>query len=232
MKNNAAATKVLLALTSHAQLGNTGKSTGYYLSELSHPYTIFEQAGLKMDLVSPQRGKAPLDENSRDLTDPINREFLDRKNILQQLDNTAIPQQVNAKDYHGILFVGGHGAMWDFPNHAELQHIAATIYENGGIVAAVCHGPASLVNLKLSDGSYLINGKKLTGFSHAEEEAVGLSQIVPFPLESTLVDRGAFYTKAPLWQKHVVMDGRLLTGQNPASATALGEAIVHVLRGD
>lgn len=230
MNNTSTSSKVLLALTSHAQLGNTGKSTGYYLSELSHPYSVLEQAGFNIDLVSPQGGKAPLDENSRDLTDPINRGFLERTNIVQQLDHTAKPQQVNAKNYAAILFIGGHGTMWDFHDNIELQRIAATIYQNGGIVAAVCHGPASLVNLKLSDGNYLIKGKKLTAFSNAEEEAVGLSQIVPFALESTLVEKGAFYTKAPLWQKHVVIDGRLLTGQNPASATALGEAIVHVLR--
>lgn len=143
--------------------------------------------------------------------------------------DTLHPDQINPADYAAILYVGGHGPMWDTPDNQALQRIAAQIYESDGIVAAVCHGPCGIVNVKLSNGKYLIEGKEVTGFSNAEEEAVGLTKVMPFLLETRMKERGARYHAAANWQANVVVSERLVTGQNPASATPLGEAIAKLL---
>jgi putative intracellular protease/amidase len=134
-----------------------------------------------------------------------------------------------AADYQAVLFAGGHGTMWDFPNDPALQQFAADLYQQNGIVAAVCHGPAALINIRLADGSYLIAGKKLTGFSNSEEQAVKLSKVMPYSLEDQLKQRGAAYTAAANWQSHVVVDQRVITGQNPQSAADVGKALVKLL---
>lgn len=222
--------KVLIVVTSHNQMGNTGKPTGYYLPEVSHPALTLQKHGIAFDIVSPKGGDAPMDESSRDLSDPQNKEFLSNPEYLKKLKNTLKPSEVNPQDYAAIIYAGGHGTMWDFKDNAELSTLAAQIYEQGGVVAAVCHGPAALLNIKLSDSTYLINGKQLTGFSNDEEEAAELTKIMPFLLETELKARGAIYSKAALWNKKVVVDGRLVTGQNPASAEGVGEAIVKLLK--
>ena len=135
-----------------------------------------------------------------------------------------------ARGYAAIFFAGGHGTMWDFPDDARLQRLTATIYEKGGVVGAVCHGPAALVNVKLSDGSYLVAGRTVAGFTNEEEEAVGLTKVVPFLLESRMIERGATITKAANFQAHSVADARVVTGQNPASATGVAEKIVGLLK--
>lgn len=207
--------KILMVLTSHKTLGNTGKTTGFYVSEASHPYNIFvHQAGYSVDLVSPQGGEPPRDGEDGD--DPLNQTFLDE--MSQQLANTLTPDQVNPNDYDAIFYAGGHGTMWDFPNNETLAKIAAQIYEAGGVIGAVCHGPAALVNLKLSDGRYLVDGKVVNSFTDAEERASGLAEDVPFLLESKLVERGAEFRKSPNFEPHVETSERLVTGQNPASA--------------
>ncbi|MEK7358262.1 MAG: type 1 glutamine amidotransferase domain-containing protein, partial [Bdellovibrionota bacterium] len=136
---------------------------------------------------------------------------------------------VDPTKYSAVLYAGGHGTMWDFADSAQVQRIASGVYENDGIVAAVCHGPAALVNVKLSNGSYLVSGKRVTGFSNAEEEAAELTKVMPFLLETALIDHGAKFENAALWQKKVVTDGRLVTGQNPASAAGVGAAIAKIL---
>jgi putative intracellular protease/amidase len=154
---------------------------------------------------------------------------MDNPITAQKLENTLRPDQVNPSDYAAILFAGGHGTMWDFPTDASLHSLARFIYEKGGIVAAVCHGPAALVRLKLANGHYLVEDKHIAPFTDEEETAVGLANVVPFLLASKLVEQGARHEKAELWQSMVVVDGRLITGQNPASATGVGEAIAEVL---
>ncbi len=224
--------KVLLAVTSHDTLGNTGRKTGYYLPEVSHPFFALLEHGFsidQIDIVSPQGGKAPVDANSVDLTDPINKQFLARPELVAKTDRTLHPSDIQASEYDAILFAGGHGVMWDFPDATDLLAIATEIYEHDGVVAAVCHGPAALVNLKLSNGEYLVAGKTVAVFTDDEEAAAGLTSVVPFLLESTLVARGAKHQKAPLWQENVAVDGRLVTGQNPASAGAVGEAVARLL---
>lgn len=220
--------RVLFVLTSHDTLGTTGKETGFYLSEVTHPYVAFEKANIEVDFVSPKGGKAPM--IGIDLEDPINKAFLDDSIKVAKVENTLTPEQVDPAHYDAIFYAGGHGTMWDFPNNGQLDRIAATIYEKGGVVGAVCHGPAGLVNIKLADGSYLVDGKTVSSFTNEEEAAVGLSDVVPFLLESTLVERGATHTKAPNFQAHVAVSNRLVTGQNPASATGVGEQIVKLLR--
>lgn len=224
------ALKVLIVVTSHHQLGNSGKPTGYYLPEVTHPMRALEQAGFTVDIASPKGGKAPMDERSRDLSDPVNKEYLAKKDFVQKIENTLSLKDIDPDNYGVILFAGGHGTMWDFPNDQQLAKLTANIYENGGVVAAVCHGPAALVNVKLSNGKFLVEGKKVAGFSNAEEDAAELTKVMPFLLETKLTERGGIYSKAPLWQKHVIVDGRLVTGQNPASAEGVGSAIVKLLK--
>lgn len=221
--------KVLIVVTSHAQLGSTGKLTGYYLPEVSHPAHVFAQKKIAFDVASPKGGKAPMDEGSRDLNDKINKDFLSRKDFLAKLENTIALKDVKPEDYKAVLFAGGHGTMWDFAENKEIERISRVIYEKGGVVSAVCHGPAALVNIKLTNGQYLIEGKKVTGFSNQEEAAVDLTKVVPFSLEDMLVTRGGKFSKASLWKSHVVVDQNVITGQNPASAGAVGEAIAKAI---
>lgn len=221
--------KVLIVVTSHSQLGTTGKLTGYYLPEVSHPYTALKERGIQVDIGSPKGGKAPLDPNSLDLSDPINKTFWDSQETRNKLENTIKLSDINPKEYQAIFFAGGHGTMFDFRNQPEINKLTSSIYENGGIVAAVCHGPAALIDVKLSNGKYLVAEKNVAAFSNNEEEAAGLTEVMPFLLETELVKKGASYTSAGLWQKHVVVDGRLVTGQNPASASGVGEAVAKLL---
>jgi putative intracellular protease/amidase len=210
-------------------LGNTGKETGWYLPEVSHPYFELTRAGIEVDFVSPQGGKAPMDQSSRDLSDSDNARFLNQPGLVKRVENTLRPEELDPSKYSAILYAGGHGTMWDFPQNGKLAEIASKIYERGGVVAAVCHGPAALVNIKLSNGEYLVNGKTVATFTNAEEDAAGLTQVVPFLLETALRDRGAHVRVAPNWSENVVVDQRLVTGQNPASAKKLGAEVVRVL---
>jgi len=220
--------KVLFVLTSHNRKGNTGQPTGYYLPEAAHPWAVLKKSGYAIDFVSPKGGTPPME--GADSTDPVCHQFLADQNVSQKIGNTPTPDQIIPADYSAILFVGGHGAMWDFPDNALLSNIAASIYDAGGVVGAVCHGPAALVNLKLSNGEYLVKGKQLAAFTDDEEHAVNLNNVVPFLLESTLRQRGAHHRHAPNWQTNVVVDKRLVTGQNPASAEGVGREIAKLLQ--
>lgn len=221
--------KVLIVVTSHDKLGSTGKPTGYYLPEVSHPVLELAKVGFDFEVASPKGGKAPMDPASRDLTDPANRTFLENPKYVAKIENTIALSEVNPKDYAAVIFAGGHGTMWDFADSKDLQRVATAIYESQGIVSAVCHGPAALLNVKLSNGTYLVAGKKVTGFSNAEEEAAELTKVMPFLLETELKNRGAKYESAALWQERVVSDQRLVTGQNPASAAGVGREVARLL---
>ncbi len=220
---------VLIVVTSHTELGATGKATGYYLPEVTHPYTALAERGVHLDIASLKGGLAPLDQKSLKLDDPVNKAFWENPARRAQLENSLKLADLNPADYDGIFFAGGHGTMWDFKDDAVVKDFVREIYENGGVVGAVCHGPAALVDVKLSSGDYLVDGKRISAFSDAEEEAAGLTAVVPFLLETELVKHGAQYTKAGLWQVHVVTDGRLVTGQNPASAAGVGAAMAKLI---
>lgn len=219
--------KILFVVTSHDTKGDTGEKTGFYLGEASHPWEVLKE-DYEIDFVSPEGGKAPVD--GLDLNDPVNKEFWENEEIQKKIANTFKPSEVNPEDYVAIHYVGGHGAMWDFADNEELAKIASEIYENNGVVSAVCHGPAGIVNIKLSDGKYLVDGKKVNGFTNEEEEAVKLTKIVPFLLEDKLKERGGIYEKSPNFTEHVTVDGRLITGQNPQSAKGVGEAMRNALK--
>ncbi|MGJ5641388.1 type 1 glutamine amidotransferase domain-containing protein [Formosa sp. S-31] len=219
--------KILFVVTSHDKKAN-GDATGYYLSEVAHPWKVLTEAGYEIDFVSPKGGTPPVD--GFDLKDPVNKEFWENELYQNKISNSMKPSDVTPSDYLAIYYAGGHGAMWDLPNDTAIAEIAANIYEANGVVGAVCHGPAGIVNIKLSDGKYLIDGKKVNGFTNEEEELVGLTKVVPFLLEDQLKEHGGIYEKSEPWQVHVVSDQRLVTGQNPQSATEVGEAILEILK--
>jgi putative intracellular protease/amidase len=220
-----ASKKVLFVLTSHDKKGS--EPSGYYLPEVTHPHAKLTAAGIAVDFVSPKGGKPPVD--GLDLTDPVNAAFWNDPALRGQVDHTRTPDQVRAQDYDAIFFAGGHATMWDFPDDARLQRLAAAIYEQGGLVSAVCHGPAALVNLKLSNGKYLVDGKDVAAFTNDEERAVKLDKVVPFLLADKLTERGARHHGVGNWQPKVIVSDRVITGQNPASAAGVGEALVRAL---
>jgi putative intracellular protease/amidase len=222
--------KVLFVLTSHDRKGT--KPSGYYLSEVTHPHHVLSRAGFAIDFVSPKGGKAPADPDGLDLKDPLNAAFWNDAALRGAVENTKKPSQVRAEDYAAIFYAGGHGTLWDFPDNQELAKLAAQLYERGGVVGAVCHGPAALVNVQLSNGQYLVAGKDVSAFTNDEERAVELDKVIPFFLADRLVERGARHIPAPLWQPKVVVSERLVTGQNPASATGVGEAMVKLLEAE
>ncbi|MFC0098239.1 type 1 glutamine amidotransferase domain-containing protein [Micromonospora marina] len=215
-------TRALIALTSHSELGRTGRSTGYYVGEAAEPWEVFRAAGYDVDLASVAGGEPPVD--GRDENDSTQNDFLATAGVT----DTPKAADVDPERYDVILFAGGHGTMWDFPDDPDLARIARSVYERGGVVAAVCHGPAALVNLTLSDGSRLVAGKRVTGFTNSEEAAVGLTDEVPFLLADKLGEAGAQHVPAPDFTEHVVVDGRLVTGQNPQSARAVADAVVKL----
>lgn len=222
------AERILFVLTNHDELGDTGDPTGFFLSEAAHPYQVLREAGYEIDFVSPQGGAVPIDPSSHDLDDEANAAFLEAEE--DALQDTFAPIGVDANDYAAIYFAGGHGTMWDFPEHEGLINLTSSIYERGGVVGAVCHGPAGLVNVMLSDGSYLVEDKQMTCFTNEEERSAELDDVVPFLLESKLEARGAHIEAADPFEKNVKVDGRLVTGQNPASATGVGRALADVIR--
>lgn len=223
--------KVLIVLTSHSTLGATGRATGYYLEELANPLFSLLDAGYEFDIASPAGGEAPMDPHSRKPEEPINKRFLDNADLMHKVGHTIQLSEIKHPDqYAAVIYPGGHGPMFDLVTDKTSQKIAAAVYAGGGIVAAVCHGPAAIANVQLPDGQYLIKGKHITGFSNAEEKAAGLTAAMPFLLENKLQANGGIYESAPVWQEKVVIDGRLITGQNPKSAPAFGKAVVESLR--
>lgn len=219
--------RALIVLTSHDRLGATGKPTGAYLPEITHVYSQLARADIPVDFVSPQGGRIPLD--GVDGRDADSAAFLADGAAVARLHASLGPDQVDPARYGAIFYAGGHGTMWDLPDDAGLARIAAAIYEAGGVVAAVCHGPAGLVNVRLTDGSYLVAGHDVAAFTDDEERAVGLAEVVPFLLASTLAARGARHRPAPNFAANVVSSARLITGQNPASARGVGAALVAAL---
>ena len=220
--------KVLFVLTSHDTIPASTLKTGFWLSELTHPYYEVLKAGLEADIVSIKGGVAPIEQRSTKNEDPDNKKFLSERSSLIQ--NTKPLREISAIDYGAVFFVGGHGGMWDFAHSSDIDRLSREIYEAGGIVASVCHGPAALVNIKLSSGKYLVAGKRVAAFTNEEEKAVNMVRKVPFLLEDELKARGAIFSKAALFQKHVQVDQRLITGQNPASAREVGFEMAKLLK--
>ncbi|BFT64507.1 type 1 glutamine amidotransferase domain-containing protein [Pseudomonas moorei] len=224
--------KILMVLTSHDQLGNTGKKTGFWLEEFAAPYFAFKDAGAQLTLASPKGGQPPLDPKSDEPDAQTEATERFRKDAAAQsaLASTVVLSSVKADDYDAIFYPGGHGPLWDL---AEDKHSIALIeafYKAGKPVAAVCHAPGVLRHAKGADGQPLVKGKKVTGFTNSEEEAVQLTHVVPFLVEDELKAKGGIYSKGPDWASYVLTDGLLLTGQNPASSQAAAEALLAKLK--
>jgi putative intracellular protease/amidase len=218
---------VLCVVTSAHVKGETGISTGFWMAELTHPLAKLQDAGIPVEFASIQGGQPPID--GFDLNDPVNARFWADPAFRRAIRSTLRLADVDASHYSAIFFAGGHGTMWDFPQSEAVQRVTREIYEGGGIVSAVCHGPAALVNVRLSDGKHLVAGKKLAAFTNAEEADMHATDIVPFLLASALVDYGAVHQLGDNWTVKVVTDGRLITGQNPQSAAGVGEALRDAL---
>ena len=220
--------RILMIVTSHAKLGTTNTKTGFWLEELAAPYLEFNKEGAEIDIASPAGGKPAADPKSEGSPTAAVRAFLDDPKATAKLTNTLRLSDVKAS-YDAYFVVGGHGVMWDLSEDPTLSTLLGKAYDAGKVVAAVCHGPAALVNVRLADGRYLVAGKRVSAFTNQEEAAVGLDKIVPFALESTLKERGAKYEAAPMWTSFAIRDGRLVTGQNPASSVAVARATLEAL---
>ncbi len=221
---------VLMVVTNHDKLGNTIEKTGYWLSEVAHPYYTFLEAGYNIDFVSPLGGKPPVDPKSYTFNDNLITRFMQDTLAQKKLNNSFSPDKINPADYNIIFYTGGHGTMWDFPENKDLAQIAGKIYERGGIIGAVCHGPSALINIKLPNNKYLIDGREVTGFTNEEEIERGLAKTVPFLLQDELEKRGAIFIAGKKWEKNVVKSGNLVTGQNPASAKDVAREIISLLK--
>lgn len=224
----ALAKPILIVVTNHGEMGDTGQPTGYFLSEVSHPWHVFREAGYEVEFASPLGGLAPMDPKSFDLSDPLNQEFWHDLEAVQALVHTQSLAEVEPTDYAAIFFAGGHGTMWDLPESELVASFIAEHYGTGGIVGAVCHGPAALVGVEI-DGKPLVADKKVAAFTNAEEEAVQLTDAMPFLLETKLRELGAEFIPADNFTSNVVVSERVVTGQNPASATGTAEAILELL---
>jgi putative intracellular protease/amidase len=222
--------KVLIVCTNHYTYPTKSGKTGLWLSELTHFYDVMIKRKILIDIVSPLGGKIPIDDRSMDLKDECNALYWADSSFRDKLENSLDPSRIHPSDYRLIYFAGGHGAMWDLAENAGLQDITRHIYEKGGMVSAVCHGVSGLLNVKLSDGSWLIQDKYLTGFSNVEEALTSFVSEVPFYLEDKLKERGAHYTKAMIpFVEFIELDERLITGQNPNSARKVASKALEEL---
>jgi putative intracellular protease/amidase len=223
--------KVLFVLTSHDQLGDTGQKTGFWLEEFAAPYYVLADAGAQITLASPLGGQPPLDPKSDepDSQTEATERFKQDSVARAALANTVKLSEVSAQDYDAVFYPGGHGPLWDLAEDADSIALIEAVYAAGKPVAAVCHAPAVLRHARNADGSALVRGKSVTGFSNTEEAAVQLSSVVPFLLEDELKARGGIYTKAEDWHPHVVTDGHLITGQNPASSEPVAKALIKLM---
>lgn len=226
--------KILMVLTSHDQLGNTGRKTGFWLEEFAAPYYVFKDFGAEVTLVSPKGGEPPLDPKSHepDMQTEATRRFNRDPDAQSALFNTAPLSSVRPGDFDAVFYPGGHGPLWDLAENRDSITLIEALYAAGKPVAAVCHGPAAFRQARTPAGMPLVQGKSVTGFANSEEEAVGLTDVVPFLVEDMLREQGGRYSKAGNWQVHVVADGFLITGQNPASSEAAAVALLERLAGE
>ncbi|NJO43057.1 MAG: type 1 glutamine amidotransferase domain-containing protein [Cyanobacteria bacterium CRU_2_1] len=224
--------KILIVLTSHDQLGDTGKKTGFWLEEFAAPYYVLKDAGAAIALASPKGGLPPLDPKSEvsEFQTELTQRFRTDTAAQAELANTKKLADVSADDFDAVFYPGGHGPMWDMPANATSIALIEAFVKADKPVAAVCHAPVALINVRGKDGEYLVKGKRVTGFTNEEEEAVGLTVIVPFLLEDRLKERGGIYSKTANWVPYVQVDGRLVTGQNPASSEPAAEELLKLLR--
>ena len=223
--------KILMVLTSHDQLGDTGKKTGFWLEEFAAPYYVLKDAGADITLASPKGGQPPLDPKSDapDAQTTATKRFKADTAAQAQLASTEILSSIDAGRFDGVFFPGGHGPLWDLAHDADAKAIIESTLAAHRPVALVCHAPAILTNAAAPDGQPLVKGRTVTGFTNAEEEAVGLTDVVPFLLEDKLKAQGANFSEGGAFKSHVVRDGLLITGQSPPSSEATAEALLEAL---
>ncbi|WED29555.1 type 1 glutamine amidotransferase domain-containing protein [Vibrio sp. DW001] len=228
---NTTAKKILMVLTSHADLGNTGKKTGFWVEEFASPYYAFLDAGIEITLASPAGGQPPIDPSSEleDFQTAATKRFDEDQAGQQRLASTLKLEDMNESDFDAVFYPGGHGPLWDLVDDANSVKLVESFLANNKPVAAVCHATAVLLNAKDSEGEYVVKAKAVTGFSNTEEEAVQLTDVVPFLLEDELKNRGAEYQKVSDWASFVVQDGLIVTGQNPASSESAAEKLLGML---
>ena len=223
---------ILMVLSSHDKLGDTGRKTGFWLEEFAAPYYVFTDAGAQVTLVSPKGGQPPLDPKSDepDAQTDSTRRFKADAAAQSALAHTGKLADVSGDGFDAVFYPGGHGPLWDLAEDKNSIRLIEATIAAGKPVAAVCHAPAVLRHVRGADGSPLVKGRKVTGFTNSEEAAVQLSAIVPFLVEDMLIEKGGHYSKAADWQPHVVRDGLLITGQNPASSEAAAVALLDQLK--
>lgn len=223
--------KVLIVLTSHNQLGDTGKQTGFWLEEFAAPYYVLKDAGADITLASPAGGQPPLDPKSDepDAQTAATERFKDDDEARLHLANTHRLAGVRAQDYDAVFYPGGHGPLWDLYENGDSIRLLEEFVTASKPIAAVCHAPAVLLNVRGGAGDPLVNGKRVTGFANTEEQAVGLTDVVPYLLEDRLKEKGGIYSKGEDWSSFVLVDGKLITGQNPASSEEAARELVKML---
>ncbi|RBH58948.1 MULTISPECIES: type 1 glutamine amidotransferase domain-containing protein [Pseudomonas] len=223
--------KILMVLTSHDTLGNTGRKTGFWLEELAAPYYAFLAANADIVLASPKGGQPPLDPKSNEpsFQTDLTRRFENDAVATALLANTVRLDSVSQGDFDAVFYPGGHGPLWDLAEDPKSIHLIEAFLAAGKPAALVCHAPGVLRHVKKPDGTPLVAGKKVTGFTNTEEEAVGLTDVVPFLVEDILVANGGLYSKGDDWSSHVVSDGLLITGQNPGSSTETAQVLIAKL---
>src|SRR5271168_740504 len=222
--------KILMVLTSHDQLGNTGRPTGFWLEEFAAPYFVFKDAGVELTLASPKGGQPPLDPKSDMPANqtPAMTRFKKDATALKTLANTVKLADMKSEDFDTVFYPGGHGPMWDLAESSDSIALLESFYNSGKPIALVCHAPGVLRHVKYK-GEPLVKGKHVTGFTNGEEEEVGLTKVVPFLVEDELLRLGAIYEKKANWQPFSITDGHLVTGQNPASSTVTAQALLALL---
>ena len=224
--------KILMVLTSHDRLGDTGKKTGFWLEEFAAPFYVFKDAGATITLASPKGGQPPLDPKSDepDAQTDATRRFKEDAGSQRALASTVPLSGVRVEDHDAVFYPGGHGPLWDLAEDADSIRVIETMFKAGKQVALVCHAPAALRNTMGADGKPLVSGRKVTGFTNSEEEGVQLTKIVPFLVEDMLKENGGNYSKGPDWQSYVVSDDNLITGQNPASSEEAARELLARLK--
>ena len=222
---------ILIVLTSHDKLGNTQEKTGFWLEEFTSPYYTLLDAGANITIASPKGGKPPLDPKSdaADFQTESTKRFKADEKANEVLANTLKLSSVKEGDFDAVMYPGGHGPLWDLTTDTDSIALIEAFVKADKPVASVCHAPSVLLNVKLSNGEYLVKGKKVTGFSNTEEEAVQLTDIVPFLLEDALQSKGAIYSKVDDWHSYAITDGKLITGQNPGSSQAVAKELLKLL---
>ena len=223
---------ILFVITSHDKLGNTGHKTGFWVEEFAAPYSKFRDAGYTITIATPKGDQAPIDPNSEAesaQTEATERYYKDDA-VQGLIANTKKLAEMKATDFDAVFYPGGHGPLWDLANDKDSAKLILDFYNTGKPVGAVCHAPGVFKNVKFENGDSFVKGKNVTGFSNTEEEAVQLTKVVPFLVEDELKNLGGHYTKVADWNVHVVEDGLLITGQNPASSEAVAEKMIGLLK--